>query len=80
MSDHSDLIKKLWAKVDEIDEGGPHYSKSAIYRDAAKALNALIEENDQLRQRNADLEDAVDKMQEGIRAIQLHQSKRRKTT
>jgi uncharacterized UPF0160 family protein len=74
----TELVKRLWAKVDEIDNGGPLYSKSAIYRDAANAITSLRASLTQLEERNAELEEAVDKLQDGIRFIQLHQSKRRK--
>lgn len=41
MIDANEIVKRLWAKVDEIDNGGPFYSKSAIYRDSANAIQSL---------------------------------------
>lgn len=45
---------------------------------AADQIARLTQENEDLRIRNLELEDAVAKMQDGIRAIQQHQTKRRK--
>jgi cell division protein FtsB len=48
------------------------------FRRAADAIESLRASLAQLEERNAELEEAVDKLQDGIRFIQLHQSKRRK--
>jgi exonuclease VII small subunit len=45
---------------------------------AGQEIDSLRASLAQLEERNAELEEAVDKLQEGIRFIQLHQSKRRK--
>lgn len=48
------------------------------FYECATVIERLMHENEELRIRNLELEDAVAKMQEGIRAIQQHQTKRRK--
>jgi chromosome segregation ATPase len=67
-------------RAPEIDEpdGAIVLADAERFVAAASLIESLRASLAQLEERNAELEEAVDKLQDGIRFIQLHQSKRRK--
>jgi uncharacterized coiled-coil protein SlyX len=78
---NEDELTELVKRLREVQQDGDDWAKPVlenICRSAADAIESLRASLAQLEERNAELEEAVDKLQDGIRFIQLHQSKRRK--
>jgi hypothetical protein len=74
----TELVKKLRAEGESKLRKDLSLGMHDMCLKAAATIESLRASLAQLEERNAELEEAVDKLQDGIRFIQLHQSKRRK--